>query len=80
MARRTTIPAKTKKALLNCLTQKQVDWLQEYYEQTTFEPMNMDDLINGSMTFEEVFIANVRWFEDWSSDVVSRIWFRPAED
>ncbi|MBP8055154.1 MAG: hypothetical protein KA314_04900 [Chloroflexi bacterium] len=80
MAKRNSIPAKTIKALLAVLPKHEVEWLRFYQDETTFEPMHLEDLIDGSMTFEDAFKSNVNWFESWSSDVLNQISHRPDAD
>ncbi len=52
---------------------KQRAWLKKYEDETTFEPLYQEELDAGTMIFDEVVRANLDWFEDWSSEVFSRV-------
>lgn len=54
-------------------TPAQRKWLLDYESATTFEPMHQEDLDSGTMTFEQVARANVRWFADWVDDAMNAI-------
>ncbi|KWW32314.1 hypothetical protein AU374_05914 [Cupriavidus metallidurans] len=55
------------------LTSEQSAWLEQYEKETGFEPMYQEDIDSGDKTFLEAAKANVRWFEEWSSDAHLRI-------
>ena len=49
-------------------------------ETTTFEPLDMEDLISGKITFDELFKINVKWFEDWSTESMAIVSRYPSVD
>lgn len=49
-------------------TPEQRAWLQQYENQTGFEPMRQDELDSGELTFAEVAQQNIDWFEAWAAD------------
>lgn len=60
------------------ITPEQRKALKDYENICGFEPLYQDELNDGSMTFSQVWNANINWLEDVLSDVVNiRI---PVED
>lgn len=49
-------------------TPAQRAWLEQYENQSGFEPLHQDDLDNGGMTFAQVAQTNIDWFEAWAAD------------
>ena len=50
------------------LTAAQLEWFKQYLDDTTFEPMHMREVANGTMTFSECGKINADWFENWMTD------------
>ena len=53
----------TRKYNIKLLTPEQNEWLQRYEGSTGIEPMYLDELRNGTMTFNEAARQNIDWFE-----------------
>lgn len=51
----------------------QRQWLERYYTETGFEPMHLDELEAGTMTFAEVARRNRQWYEDHTNDTLRRV-------
>ena len=56
-----------------CLTRDQIKWFNLYHKQTKFEPMHVEEVHDGSMTFDAAVCDNIRFFEDWSSRALEYI-------
>lgn len=54
-------------------TAAQRAWLEQYENETTFEPMHQAELDSGEMTWAQVAQANIDWFESWAMDAHLRI-------
>lgn len=55
------------------LTDSQNDWLKTYADETGFEPMFLDSLRDGTMTFNEAARRNIDWYEDHAADAFNTI-------
>jgi hypothetical protein len=53
----------TRKYNIKRLTPEQNKWLQRYEGCTGIEPMHLDELRDGTMTFNEAAKENIDWFE-----------------
>lgn len=53
---------------IKTITPEQMQWLQLYQDQTGFEPMHLDELASGVMTFNDAARSNLDWFEGWKND------------
>jgi hypothetical protein len=62
------------------LTRTQLAWIKSYKDLTTFEAMHIDEVRAGTMTFEELVDSNVKWFEDWSTDMHLKVTQLPTTD
>ncbi len=62
-----------RKFLIPGLTRPQVLWLKQYEDVTGFEPMHLDELRDGSMTFNEVAKSNINWYEAHMHDAYHAI-------
>jgi hypothetical protein len=62
------------------LTKTQKAWIKSYKDLTTFEAMHIDEVKAGEMTFEELVDSNVKWFEDWSTDMHLKVTQLPTTD
>ena len=60
-----------REGVTNAVTPKpeHIEWLRRYESQTTFEPMSMEEYLDGEMSFRDLVWENADWFEDWSTDV-----------
>ena len=45
-----------------------IEWLRRYESQTTFEPMDMEEYLDGDKSFRDLVWENATWFQDWSND------------
>lgn len=55
--------------ILDCFTAEQHAALAKYESLSGFEPMHQDEFATGSMSFEELWDANQRWFSDVQNEV-----------
>jgi hypothetical protein len=55
------------------LNRKQRKWLREYEETTMFEPLHLDELLAGEMTFDEIARRNINWYEAHMRDAYNAI-------
>lgn len=62
-----------KKIRIKGLTTAQNDWLNLYEGSTGFEPLHLEDLESGEMTFDEAAKSNINWYENHSSDAFAQI-------
>lgn len=51
------------------LTVEQNKWLSNYYDHTGFEPMHLDELELGTITFSKAARENIDWYEDHTSEI-----------
>lgn len=78
-SRKRKFPVWCNTQLRKVLTQEQIDWLVSYENETTFEPMHLDEIANGKMDFLEAAISNRDWFEVWKNDAFLAISVIPGE-
>ncbi len=50
------------------LTVEQNKWLSDYYDMTGFEPMHLEEIEMGTMSFDKAARENIDWYEDHSSE------------
>lgn len=55
-------------------------WLNDYYGHTCLEPMHLDELADGSMTFAEAAKKNIQWYEDHTVEALHAIDTPPVDD
>lgn len=55
------------------LTKEQNEWLKKYHGATGIEPMNLEELKTGTMSFDEVAKLNIDWYEDHMYEAFSAI-------
>lgn len=53
---------------IKSITPEQMAWLQGYQDDTGFEPMHLDEIADGRMTFNQAAKSNIDWFESWMND------------
>lgn len=67
-------PTTERKAInIKRLTKSQNTWLNNYQSATCLEPMFLEDLQDGTKSFEEVAYENIRWYEDHFADAMHSI-------
>lgn len=47
-------------------SKRQRAWLQNYYDKTGFDALGQEDFDARKITFEEVRLMNVKWWEDFA--------------
>lgn len=50
------------------LTVAQNQWLSDYYKRTGFEPMHLEEIEDGTMSFSDAAQHNLQWYEDHTSE------------
>lgn len=68
------------KKLLEMLTEEQLQWIEDYETETTFDCLWLDMLESGEYTFEKFAQLNCDWFEDYSSDALRTIGHYPKSE
>lgn len=61
------------KKLSKLLSKEQIAWLINYENVTTFEPMYLNELASGKMSFNDAAKGNVDWFEEWMHDTYNDV-------
>ena len=54
--------------LKGIITPEQLEWLKKYQDTTGFEPMFLDELASGEITFNKCADDNNQWYETHTSD------------
>jgi len=58
---------------IKTITPEQNTWLNSYQGTTCFEPMNLEELAKGEMSFNAVAKLNIDWYEQHMHDAYSSI-------
>ena len=64
---------KRKYTAIKTITPEQRLWLDHFEGSTMLDPIDLDELMDGSMTFDEVAKANIIWFADFANDAQHQI-------
>ena len=59
--------------LIQLLSTEELDWLKNYEAETGFEPLHLEDFIEGEITFRELARRNITWWEDHAAGVLRNI-------
>ena len=58
---------------IKSISKAQNEWLKSYQGTTGFEPMHLDELESGEMSFNECAKNNINWYEDHMHDAYNAI-------
>lgn len=64
---------KTRKYKIKSLSTAQNEWLKSYQSTTGFEPMHLDEIESGEMSFNEAANSNIDWYEAHMHDAFNSI-------
>lgn len=59
-----------REGVTNKVTPKQehIEWLRRYEDETTFDPLGMEEYLDGKKSFRDLVRDNTSWFWSWSTD------------